>query len=173
MLPTIVRSERTAAGGTVSCSVSGAEIWYEYTAGTVSSFLAGCTAFGLSQDANNEGLVATEYFQFIVSSAAGLAAMVAVTFWTEPVDRAVLEGFFVRVQPPGLWRGVRDACADRVDVPRLVRQNFLDLCMVPVAVVWQISIFAVSLTLVLQNWAQLLVAAAVDAAMSVVLYRVW
>jgi solute:Na+ symporter, SSS family len=110
-------------------------------------------------------------FPFIL--AASVAGCIAGTLMTPADDMEVLKRFYLRTRPWGFWRPVHDALvAERPDV--VANGNFRrDAFNIVVGIIWQTSLTATGIFLVLQDWFWLTAVALLALVTSVVLKFTW
>ncbi|MEZ5946218.1 MAG: hypothetical protein R3C13_10285 [Hyphomonas sp.] len=81
-----------------------------------------------------------------------ILAVVIGSLTTEPTDMATLGKFYLRTRPWGIWRPVREALeASGVSVAEN-RDLARDLINVSVGIVWQTSLVAMPIFLVIRHW---------------------
>ena len=102
-----------------------------------------------------------------------IGAVIAGSLLTKPTDMATLQAFYLRTRPWGFWGPVLDALrADgRAAAPN--KDFARDMVNVGVGIVWQTSIVALPVFVVIQDWAKCAVAGGVTLATSVFLKFNW
>jgi solute:Na+ symporter, SSS family len=110
-------------------------------------------------------------FPFIL--ALSLVGAIAGTLLTPPDDSAVLERFYLKVRPWGFWGPVHRKVA--LTHPGLVanRDFGRDMLNVVVGIVWQTSLVALGIYVVLQDWAAVAACAALVAVSMAILKFNW
>jgi solute:Na+ symporter, SSS family len=110
-------------------------------------------------------------FPFIL--AASVAGCIAGTLMTPADDMEVLKRFYLRTRPWGFWRPVHEALvAERPDV--VANGSFRrDAFNIVVGIIWQTSLTATGIFLVLQDWFWLTAVAFLAVVTSVVLKFTW
>ncbi len=105
--------------------------------------------------------------------AATATACIAGSLLTKPDDMAVLKTFYLRVRPWGWWGPVYQEL--KIDYPNLRKnQEFgRDAVNVVVGIVWQTSLVAAPIFMVIKYWPQFMAAMAVVVLTSVFLYFNW
>jgi Na+/proline symporter len=90
-------------------------------------------------------------YGFPVILALSLAGCIAGTLMTPPDDQAVLENFYLRVRPWGLWKPVHDRLA--LERPGLVANTAFtrDMMNVVLGIVWQTALTATGIFIVLRD----------------------
>jgi len=105
--------------------------------------------------------------------AASLVGAIAGTLMTPPDDPQVLDRFYLRVRPWGFWRPVHERVA--ISHPGVVRNsNFRrDMFNVVVGIVWQTSLTATGMLLVLRDWSALTISVSLVVVSAVILKFTW
>lgn len=98
---------------------------------------------------------------------------VATSLMTAPSDMDVLKKFYLKVRPWGFWGPVYDSCLH--EHPELERNtNFLrDMVNVMVGIVWQTSLVAAPIFLVIQQYDKFAIAMALAALGALFLWKNW
>lgn len=112
-------------------------------------------------------------YAFPLMLLACLTACVLGSLLTEPDDMAVLKAFYIRTRPWGAWGPVHRACL--VDHPELVKNNEFrrDAFNVVVGLIWQTSLTAAPIFMVIKHWPGFTGAMAVVVITSVILKFTW
>lgn len=102
-----------------------------------------------------------------------IAACVAGSLLTAPDDMAVLKKFYLKVRPWGFWAPV--LAEVQKDYPQVAANPHFarDAINVVVGVVWQTSLVAAPIFMVIREWPEFIVAMAVAAVTSLVLWFNW
>jgi len=105
--------------------------------------------------------------------AIALAGCLAGTLLTEPEEDEVLKDFYRRVRPWGLWGPI--LAKVRAEEPTFERNKDFgrDMFNVVIGIVWQVSLVALPIYLVIQKFDSALAAAAIIAVASIVLKFTW
>lgn len=105
--------------------------------------------------------------------AASLIGAIAGTLLTPPDDADVLERFYLRVRPWGFWGPVHERAA--LKHPGLVTNtNFRrDMLNVVVGIVWQTSLTATGILLVLRDWRALAISVSLVLVSAIILKFTW
>ena len=132
------------------------------TAGIVSALVAPSLFTGWN---------ALEAFPFVLGMS--VLACVVATLLTPPEPAAVLDSFYRRVRPWGFWGPVYERLHARD--PRVDKNtNFgRDMGNVAVGMIWQVSMAAAAVFLILKQWDSFFIGLAVIAATSAWLYFFW
>ena len=97
-----------------------------------------------------------ERFQFLIMSAIGLAGCILGTYLTRPTDAAVLENFYRKTRPFGLWQPFaallsgEERAATRAEHRR-------EILAVPFAMVWQVCLFLLPMQFIIRAWGSMAV----------------
>jgi len=102
-----------------------------------------------------------------------LVGCLAGTFLTKPEDEAVLKDFYRRVRPWGFWGPV--LAKVRAEDPAFERNRdfWRDMFNVAVGICWQISLVALPIYIVIQEFRNAAITAAIIAVTSIVLKFTW
>jgi len=102
-----------------------------------------------------------------------LITCVTTSLITAPSDMEVLKKFYLKVRPWGFWEPVHQACLQ--EHPDLAKNtNFLrDMVNVMVGIVWQTSLVAAPIFLVIQQYDRFAIAMGLAAAGALFLWRNW
>jgi len=87
--------------------------------------------------------------QFIVTLAVGLAGSLFGTYITRPTDRKVLENFYRKTRPFGLWGPLKEILPADVR-EAMEREHRNDLLSVPFVLGWQITLFLLPMQLIIR-----------------------
>jgi Na+/proline symporter len=113
-----------------------------------------------------------EYTSFCFVSVSSLVATLFVTLVTEPTDLAVVEAFYRRIRPAGLWGPVRDSLEPGV-AAHARRQNRRDIAVSAITIPWQLCLFCLWMTLMARSWTQSALLFCACAVLTAVLHRHW
>ena len=110
---------------------------------------------------------------FPLTFAISLAGCLAGTWLTKPEDDEVLKDFYRRVRPWGFWDPV--LAKVRAEDPGFERNTdfWRDMFNIVVGITWQISLVALPMYVVIQNFRNAAVAAVIIAVTSIVLKFTW
>ena len=112
-------------------------------------------------------------YGFPVILALSLAGAIAGTLMTPPDDRAVLERFYLRVRPWGFWKPVHDGLLRRYPALEANTNFRRDLFNVVVGIVWQTSLTATGICIVLRDVRALAVTIPLIVVTMAILKRSW
>ncbi len=113
-----------------------------------------------------------EWQQLIYMVAAGLAGSVAATYIRPATERGVLENFYRKTKPFGLWGPLRRALSQE-EAAAMSREHKYDLISLPFAFFWQLTMLMLPLFLIVKQFHASAVAAAVLASSLTGLYFFW
>ncbi|MCP8899553.1 sodium:solute symporter family protein [Gilvimarinus xylanilyticus] len=100
-------------------------------------------------------------------------ACVVGSLMSEPDDMEVLKNFYIKVRPWGFWGPVYEAA--KQDHPELERNRECgrDWANIAVGIVWQTSMTASAIFMVIQHWQEFVISLVVVAASSFYLWQFW
>lgn len=113
-----------------------------------------------------------EVVTFCTVFIAAAAGTVIVTLATPPTDMDTLEAFYRRIRPFGFWGPVR-ARVEAGTMKKINRENRRDLLLLPVACLWQFSLFTLWGMVILKRWTIVAGIGVLLAATTALLYRYW
>lgn len=102
-----------------------------------------------------------------------LIICVVASLVTAPTDMVILKKFYLKVRPWGFWGPVHQACLQ--EHPALLKNtNFLrDMINVVVGIVWQTSLVAAPIFLVIHHYSEFALCMGVAAACTIFLWKNW
>jgi solute:Na+ symporter, SSS family len=113
-----------------------------------------------------------EWYQFFYILAIGFVASVAGTFFTSPTDRRVLEVFYKKTRPFGIW-GQLKSCLEP-DVRRdMEKEHKNDIISIPFGMGWLVSMLLLPLYAMIARWDAFAITFAVFAVSLLGLYHFW
>lgn len=102
-----------------------------------------------------------------------LMTCVVASLLTAPTDMAILKKFYLKVRPWGFWKPVHDACLQEHS-ELLKNTNFLrDMVNVVVGIVWQTSLVAAPIFLVIHYYTEFAMCMGVAALGTLFLWKNW
>jgi len=115
---------------------------------------------------------ANEIFTFLFVFCCSAAATLLGTLLTQPTSTEVLRNFFTITRPYGFWGEIsRQASPEiRSEIRTEARRNFT---LLPVAIVWQLSLLWCVVTLLAKTWGYFGFGAILVTATSLILYVYW
>jgi SSS family solute:Na+ symporter len=122
------------------------------------------------------GLAFTDYnplYSFPFLFLACFVTCVVASLLTAPDDMGVLKTFYIKVRPWGWWAPVRAAVQEEHPQVQKNPHFMRDMLNVAVGIVWQTSLVAMPIFLVIKHWPQLIVATLVCGVTSVLLWKFW
>jgi len=165
--------------GFVTMAIGGASSWpaffawywwrfngYGYCAGICTGLMAASCLFFV-------GSSWTEYETYAVSSAASIAASLVVTFLTAKPEATVLDDFYSKSRPPGLWGPCADRCFTTTEKAAIFSDNLWDLLSTLFAIPGQLCIYFAAMLLVSHNWMQAGIIIGLLAVLVTILYFTW
>jgi hypothetical protein len=123
--------------------------WWRFTGvgfavGTLGGMLAAVTQRLLAPDMH-------EFLVFAMVMSAGTAGAVIGSLASKPIDDDILWKFYDRTRPFGFWGPYLNRL-ERAERKRVVAEHRYDLLATPFALLWQVSMFMVSMLLLLHSW---------------------
>jgi SSS family solute:Na+ symporter len=113
-----------------------------------------------------------EWYQFAYVLGTGIIGSIIGTYITKPTDRAVLENFYKKTRPFGVWGPLKHAFGPEVR-KSIKREHFYDIISIPFALGWLISILFMSMQLMLRQWKSLGYTGMLFAVSMIGLYFFW
>jgi Na+/proline symporter len=115
----------------------------------------------------------TALYTFPIILVVSLVGCVAGSLMTAPDDEAVLKNFYLKVRPWGFWKPIHDKVAREHPSLRANRHLKRDILNIVVGIVWQTSLVAAGIYVVLQEYGALAVCAALTLITSFILKLTW
>jgi len=113
------------------------------------------------------------YIYFPVIAGIGLAASILVSYITPPTDEKVLVGFYMNIQPAGLWRPVKNKVqALHPEFKKEIPFRH-DLLNVVVGIPWLFSLWVSPMYLVARRYRETILFFSAAVLLSIVLYFTW
>ncbi|MCG8307935.1 MAG: hypothetical protein MI975_11135 [Cytophagales bacterium] len=113
-----------------------------------------------------------EYYAFIISSSCSLVGCILGTYLTPETDRKVLENFYTKTRPFGMWRKVKGILPEHIR-KQISKENNRDILSTVIAVIWQLSLFMGGIMLVMKKWDNFVIYLVVFVISSTSLYFTW
>ncbi len=110
---------------------------------------------------------------FILVFGISLIGCVVGTLATKPEDEEVLKDFYRRVRPWGFWGPVQKAVQAEDPAFQPNRDFWRDMFNVTVGMIWQVTLVALPIYIVIQEFSRAAIAAAVVAVTTVILKVTW
>jgi Na+/proline symporter len=140
-----------------------------FALGTIAG-MGGAILLNVLKDAGVLNLSDIQQFGFVSVFAFG--GCISGTYASPPTDPEVLDQFYKKTRPFGLWGPVRKHLpADAIAAVNT--ENRRDIFLTFIAVPWQLTLFIFPMLLVLRLWSQAVIVGAILLALSLVLYFVW
>jgi len=92
-----------------------------------------------------------EFRQFFIIITIGFAATIFGSLITKPTDRKVLENFYRKTRPFGLWGPFKGILSDEVR-EKMQREHRNDLLAVPFTLLWQVTLLLLPMQLVIHSF---------------------
>jgi len=92
-----------------------------------------------------------ELYQFILAIGIGLIGSVVGTLLTKPTDPEVLENFYLKTRPFGIWGHLKRTLPEE-ERRTMTREHVFDLVSVPFALLWQTCLFLAPMLFLIHNW---------------------
>lgn len=123
--------------------------WWRFTGvgfaiGTLAGLLAAVVQRVFAPDMH-------EFLVFLLVMGAGTTGAVFGSLLSEPVDHRILWRFYERTRPFGFWAPLLNQL-DKKQREKTVSEHRFDLISVPFALLWQISMFMLSMLVLLHSW---------------------
>lgn len=113
-----------------------------------------------------------EWQQFLIVSVVSLAATVAGTYLTPPAEDAVINEFYRKTRPFGLWKPYKN----RLEAPvrkKMEKEHRNDILAVPFTLGWQITLFLLPMQLMVRSYNEFFVTSAIFAVCLSGMYWFW
>ncbi len=96
-----------------------------------------------------------ERIQFHLITCISVTATVIGTYLTKPTDRSVLENFYKKTRPFGIWGPLKKVLtAEELTV--MNKEHFYDIIALPFVMGWQITLFMLPMQFILRSYDALL-----------------
>ncbi|MGE5432187.1 MAG: sodium:solute symporter family transporter [Syntrophomonadaceae bacterium] len=125
--------------------------WWRYNGGGFAIGTAVGIVTAILQTKLFPGLV--EWQQFLIVSVVSLAATVAGTYLTAPTDDAVLNEFYRKTRPFGLWKPYKERL-EPGKRKEMEKEHRNDILAVPFTLVWQITLFLLPMQLMVRSYGE-------------------
>jgi hypothetical protein len=113
-----------------------------------------------------------EWKQFLLMTALSFIGTIAGSFLTKPTDMNILRDFYRKTRPFGFWKPLINELPEE-EKATIKRENHNDIWTVPIALVWQVSMFLVAMQIVLHSYRDAVWTGMVFLISSFGLYWVW
>jgi SSS family solute:Na+ symporter len=115
-----------------------------YAIGTMTAMIAAIVAFFVNR-------AMLEWHQFVYILSIGIIASVIGTYITEPVPLAVIENYYKKVRPFGLWGKFKYLLSPEVKAAT-EREHFYDIISVPFAFGWMLTMLLMPMQLLIRAY---------------------
>jgi len=113
-----------------------------------------------------------ERSQFLLCSFVSVLGCIVGTYLTKPTDRDVLENFYRKTRPFGLWKPLKKILAPDVRTAmELEHRN--DLIALPFTMLWQVSLFMLPMLFIIKSYAAFFRTFGIFAVSLTVMYFFW
>jgi len=92
-----------------------------------------------------------ELYQFALAMGMGLVGSVAGSLLTQPTDPEVLENFYLKTRPFGVWGHLKRRLPEE-EQHKMTHEHLFDLLSVPFALLWQTCLFLAPMLFLIHNW---------------------
>jgi len=113
-----------------------------------------------------------ERWQFLSINTISLIATVAGTYLTKPTDKSILENFYKKTRPFGLWGPLKGVLSAE-ETKKMKKEHFYDIISVPFALLWQVTLFMLPMQLVIKSYGAFWKTFIIFAGCLVALYFLW
>jgi len=113
-----------------------------YAIGTMTAMVAAIVAFFVNR-------AMLEWHQFVYILSIGIIASIIGTYITEPVPLAVIENYYKKVRPFGLWGKFKYLLNPELKVAT-EREHFYDIISVPFAFGWMLTMLLMPMQLLIR-----------------------
>lgn len=113
-----------------------------------------------------------EYYAFIIASSSSLVGCILGTYLTPETNIKVLENFYKKTRPFGLWGTVSKVLPKNIR-KQINQENQRDILSTLVAIVWQLSLFMSGIMFVMKQWNNFTLFAISFIVSSIILYFTW
>jgi len=113
-----------------------------------------------------------EWKQFLIMSFLSFLGTIVGSLVTKPTDMDVLREFYRKTRPFGFWKPLFNELSDS-QKESYINEHKYDILTVPIALVWQVSMFMLSMQIVIHSYQDAFWTGAIFVLSSVGLYFVW
>jgi hypothetical protein len=113
-----------------------------------------------------------EWQQFAYTMVLGLIGSVVGSYLTRPADPAVVENFYKKTRPFGLWEPFKKTLAPDVR-ETMEKEHFWDIAALPFALLWLVTIMLMPMQAMVGNWTALWITLPMFAVALAGLYHTW
>jgi len=124
-------------------------VWWRFNGGGFASGMIVGMVFSFVQRLLMPEL--DERMQFLLLSSVSLTASIIGTFVTRPTDRAVLENFYLKTRPFGVWGPLKQTLPDDIRTAT-EREHRNDIIALPFAMLFQITLFMLPMLLIIKSF---------------------
>ncbi|MBN1292444.1 MAG: sodium:solute symporter [Candidatus Latescibacteria bacterium] len=113
-----------------------------------------------------------ERSQFLICSTISVLGCIIGTYLTKPTDRAVLENFYRKTRPFGLWKPLKNILEPDVRAV-MEKEHRNDLTALPFVMLWQVSLFMLPMLFIIKSYGPFLRTFGIFAVSLAVMYVFW
>jgi len=113
-----------------------------------------------------------ERSQFLLCSFVSVLGCIVGTYLTKPTDRDVLENFYRKTRPFGLWKPLKKILAPDVRTA-MEHEHRNDLIALPFTMLWQVSLFMLPMLFIIKSYAAFFRTFGIFAVSLTVMYFFW
>ena len=113
-----------------------------------------------------------EYASFLIPSISSLIGCIVGTFVTQPTDLQVIDNFYKVTRPFGFWGIVRKNLPANIQ-QKIQNENRRDILSTLIAVPWQLILFMLGITFMMQRWDSFGTLLVLFIMLSIALYFTW
>ena len=96
-----------------------------------------------------------ERIQFLLITCISVTATVIGTYLTKPTDRPVLENFYKKTRPFGIWGPLKKVLTAE-ELAVMNKEHFYDIIAIPFVMGWQITLFMLPMQFIMRSYDALL-----------------
>ncbi|MGF1492584.1 MAG: sodium:solute symporter [Microcoleaceae cyanobacterium] len=144
---------------------------YGFAVGTVTGMLAAILTKAVILPGLDQ-LQLQEYLLFLIPGISSFIGCMVGTLLTPATDQQVLENFYSITRPFGFWKQIRKHFPTQMQ-QQIREENRRDLLSTAIAVPWQLVLFMLGITLMMQRWDSFVVLLLLFILLSAALYFTW
>jgi len=92
-----------------------------------------------------------ERIQFLLITCISVTATVIGTYLTQPTDRSVLENFYKKTRPFGIWGPLKNVLTAE-ELAVMNNEHFYDIIAIPFVMCWQITLFMLPMQFIIRSY---------------------
>jgi Na+/proline symporter len=114
----------------------------------------------------------SEIYQFLLIGFLGFAGTVLGTYMTRPTDSKVLENFFLKTRPFGVWGKMHHLLPEK-QLQAMKKEHRNDLLALPFNLLWQVTLFILPMQAIIGAWRSMVPTAALFLLGLIGMYVFW